>query len=48
MEDIRNVTTTTSPESILSISTSPSVPLSPSIKEQQQEEEDTTIYWDIE
>jgi hypothetical protein len=46
MEDIRNVTTT-SPESIPSIPTSPSVPLSPSIKE-QQEEEDTTIYWDIE
>ena len=46
MEDIRNVTTT-SPESIPSIPTSPSVPLSPPIKE-QQEEEDTTIYWDIE
>jgi hypothetical protein len=46
MEEIRNVTTT-SPESIPSIPTSPSVPLSPSIKE-QQEEEDTTIYWDIE
>jgi hypothetical protein len=47
MEEITNVTTTTSPESITSIPTSPSVPLSPSIKE-QQEEEDTTIYWDIE
>jgi hypothetical protein len=48
MEDIRNVTTTASAESIPSLPTSPSVPLSPSIKEQQQEEEDTTIYWDIE
>jgi hypothetical protein len=45
MKEITNVTTT-SPESIPSIPTSPSVPLSPSIKEQQ--EEDTTIYWDIE
>jgi hypothetical protein len=48
MEEITNVTTTTSPESVPSISTSPSVPLSPSIKEQQEEDEDTTIYWDIE
>src|SRR5918999_321487 len=48
MEEITNVTTTTSPESIPSIPTSPSVPLSPSIKEQQEEDEDTTIYWDIE
>jgi hypothetical protein len=46
MEEITNVTTTSS-ESIPSIPSSPSVPLSPSIKE-QQEEEDTTIYWDIE
>jgi hypothetical protein len=48
MKEITNVTTTTSPESITSIPASPSVPLSPSIKEQQEEEEDTTIYWDIE
>jgi hypothetical protein len=47
MEEITNVTTTTSPESVPSISTSPSVPFSPSINEQQQQE-DTTIYWDIE
>ncbi len=47
MEDITNVTTTTSPQSIPSIPTSPSVPLSPSIKEQDEEEEDTTIYWDV-
>jgi hypothetical protein len=47
MEDITNVTTGTSPESITSIPTSPSVPLSPSIKEQDEEEEDMTIYWDI-
>ena len=48
MEDITNVTTTTSPESIPSISTSPSVPLSPSIDDQREEDEDSTIYWDIE
>ena len=48
MEEITNVTTTASPESVPSIPTSPSVPLSPSIKEQQQQEEDTTIYWDLE
>jgi len=47
MKEITNVTTT-SPEPIPSIPASPSVPLSPSIKEQQEEEEDTTIYWDIE
>jgi hypothetical protein len=48
MKEITNVTTTTSPESITSIPASPAVPLSPSIKKQQEEEEDTTIYWDIE
>jgi hypothetical protein len=48
MKEITNVTTSISPEPFTSISTSPSVPLSPSIKEQQQEEENTTIYWDIE
>jgi hypothetical protein len=48
MKEITNVTTT-SPEPIPSIPTSPSAPLPPSINEQQQqEEEDTTIYWDIE
>src|SRR5215212_5900597 len=47
MEDVRNVTMT-SHESIPSIPTSPSVPLSPSIKEQQREEDETTIYWNIE
>ena len=47
MKEITNVTTT-SPEPIPSIPASPSVPLSPSINEQQEEEEDTTIYWDIE
>jgi hypothetical protein len=46
MKEITNVTTSTSPESITSIPASPSVPLSPSIKEQQQD--NTTIYWDIE
>jgi hypothetical protein len=47
MKEITNVTTGTSPGSVPSIPTSPSVPLSPSINEQQQQE-DTTIYWDIE
>ncbi len=47
MKEITNVTTT-SPEPIPSIPASPSVPLSPSINEQQEEEENTTIYWDIE
>ena len=47
MEEITNVTTTSSRESVPWFPTSPSVPLSPSIKEQQQQE-DTTIYWDLE
>ena len=47
MEEITNVTTTTSSEFIPSIPTSPSVPLSPFIEE-KQEEEDATIYWDLE
>jgi hypothetical protein len=47
MKEITNATTTISAESITSIPSSPSVPLSPSINERQQEE-NTTIYWDIE
>src|SRR5215218_8574476 len=45
MEDIK-AATTTSPESNTTVLTTPSIPLSQSIEE--QEEEDSTIYWDIE
>jgi hypothetical protein len=45
MEDITAATTTTTPESNTTVPTAPSIPLSPSIGEQ---EEDTSIYWDIE
>src|SRR5215204_1292408 len=45
MEDIR-AATTTSPESNTTVLNTPSIPLSQSIEE--QEEEDTTIYWDLE